>query len=617
MHFPRLRAWLQDDRAAARLLETAVRHEQLVVRLFAPPMQGGLHVLEVPLSTGQIVCILAEPLGLGRPDGVPLGLRPTDPVQTPELFALVERLDRGNAPSGRPGGPSAGGANPAFAHPSPQIPPAQNIAAPRPPAHPAPSPPHVAPQPAPQNVAPARANPQAAARPAHQVPSPVTATQRLPKPSVPVSVKPAEAYVPPPAMRGRAPSLPSPDLYDLIDEGPKSEEASEGLDIEVDVGLEETDGHAEDDDAPTLFQRPEPRAGLPQPGVRPREDFKPAMAKPSGFAGVEHTVVLVAPAPRPSPSPTSAFSPRVEEPSGITAPAADLIGQTIGGKYVIETSLGRGMSGVVYRAQHKGLHRAVAVKVLHRENQDKALLVKRFKEEGRTLSKLEHRNIARVMDFGEEPNGLLYLVMELLAGKSLETLLRAEGKLPVRQVLDIGIQTASGLAFAHDEGVIHRDVKPDNIVLVTHRDDDGKPCDVVKVCDFGLAKLRAGAPTSPDAQQGDGEQTMAGALCGSPSYMSPEQLLGETLDARSDIHALGVTLYEALSGTLPHEGAGLTELFVKKLTGEPTPLRVHLPNVDAALESTIMRALSREKSKRQEDARAFRQELRDLLARLH
>ena len=159
-------------------------------------------------------------------------------------------------------------------------------------------------------------------------------------------------------------------------------------------------------------------------------------------------------------------------------------------------------------------------------------------------------------------------------------------------------------------------MKPDNIVLVTHRDDDGKPCDVVKVCDFGLAKLRAGAQTSPDAQQGDGEQTMAGALCGSPSYMSPEQLLGETLDARSDIHALGVTLYEALCGTLPHEGAGLTELFVKKLTGEPTPLRVHLPNVDAALESTIMRALSREKSKRQEDARAFRQELRDHLARL-
>ena len=590
MHFPRLRAWLQDDRAAARLLETAVRHEQLVVRLFAPPMQGGLHVLEVPLSSGQIVCILAEPLGLGRPDGVPLGLRPTDPVQTPELFALVERLDRGNAPSGRPAVASL--ANPAPVAPTPQISPQPSRSAAQP--HP--------PQP-PQNQAPAKAHPNQVVQPR----SPPTQGSPKPQP-VPVVVKPA-AYVPPAVLRARAPSLPSPDLYDLIDESPNDEEPSEDVDIEVDLGPE-IDAQTQEDDGPTLFQR----APTQQPDVRTGEDARPAMAEPSGFAGVDRTVVLVGVAARPSP--TTGFSPRVEEPAEVTAPAADLIGQTITGKYLVEASLGRGMSGVVYRAEHKGLRRAVAVKVLHRENQDKALLVKRFKEEGRTLSKLEHRNIARVLDFGEEPNGLLYLVMELLAGKSLETLLRTEGKLPIHKVLDIGIQTASGLAFAHDEGVIHRDVKPDNIVLVAHRDDDGKPCDVVKVCDFGLAKLRAGAQTSPDAQQGDGEQTMAGALCGSPSYMSPEQLLGETLDARSDIHALGVTLYEALTGTLPHEGAGLTELFVKKLTGQPTPLRVHLPNVDAGLESTIMRAISREKSQRQEDARAFRQELRDILARL-
>jgi tRNA A-37 threonylcarbamoyl transferase component Bud32 len=606
MHFPRLRAWLQDDRAAARLLETAVRHEQRVVRLLAPPIQGGLHVLEVPLSTGQLVCILAEPVGIGRPDGVTLGLRPTDPVQTPELFALVERLDRGNAPSGLPSGARA--ANPARVAPNPQSPPQPS----RSPAQPTPPQPSVSPaqpiqahvaSPPPQNRAPAKAHPNQAAQPR---PAP---TQRLPKPqAVPVAVKPAVAYVPPPAIRARAPSLPSPDLYDLIDESP-NEDPSEDVDIEVDLDPE-LDAQTQEDDGPTLFQRAPPQ----QPDLRTREDARPAMAEPSGFAGVEHTVVLVGTGERPGP--TSGFSPRVEEPAGVTAPAAELIGQTIGGKYVMEASLGRGMSGVVYRAQHKALRRAVAVKVLHRENLDKALLVKRFKEEGRTLSKLEHRNIARVLDFGEEPNGLLYLVMELLAGKSLETLLRTEGKLPVHKVLDLGIQTASGLAFAHDEGVIHRDVKPDNIVLVAHRDDDGKPCDVVKVCDFGLAKLRAGAPTSHDSPQGDGEQTMAGAVCGSPSYMAPEQLLGETLDARSDIHALGVTLYEALTGTLPHEGAGLAELFVKKLTGEPTPLRVHLPNVDAGLESTIMRAIAREKSQRQEDARAFRQELRDILARL-
>ena len=290
--------------------------------------------------------------------------------------------------------------------------------------------------------------------------------------------------------------------------------------------------------------------------------------------------------------------------------AAKLIGRMLAGKYMVESSIGRGATAEVFRAQHTSLKRPVAVKVLHQENQAYVQFVKRFKAEAHTLSKLEHQNIARVIDFGQEPDGLLYLVMELLVGKSLEVLVEQSGhKLPVRQVLDVGIQTCNALAFAHDEGVIHRDVKPENVILVPHKDEDGKPCDLVKVCDFGLAKLR-----DPDPENAD--ITMGGAVCGSPAYMSPEQILGETLDARTDIYALAIMLYESLTGALPFEAMGLTQLFAKKLLEPPVTLRERMPDVDPRLDAAIMRGLSREREARPKDARVLRQELRAVLATL-
>jgi serine/threonine-protein kinase len=314
-----------------------------------------------------------------------------------------------------------------------------------------------------------------------------------------------------------------------------------------------------------------------------------------------------------APSPPVATAPA----AGLPVPNADqptgnprLIGRTIAGKYTIESSIGRGATAEVFRAQHASLKRPVAVKILHQENAGYLQFVKRFKAEAHTLSKLEHQNIARVIDFGQEPDGLLYLVMELLVGKSLEVVVAESGKkLPVLKVLDVGVQTCNALAFAHDEGVIHRDVKPENVVLVPHRDEDGKPCDLVKVCDFGLAKLRDPDPENTDI-------TMGGTLCGSPAYMSPEQILGEKLDARTDLYALGTMLFESLTGELPHDAIGLTQLFAKKLLEPPTPLRTFLPDVDAGLEAAIMRALSRERNDRQDDARVLRQELRAVLSRL-
>ena len=315
------------------------------------------------------------------------------------------------------------------------------------------------------------------------------------------------------------------------------------------------------------------------------------------------------PAPAPGPAPALAPAPAGQHSSGPGGPIR-LLGRTIAGKYTIDSSIGRGATAEVFRAQHASLKRPVAVKILHQENAGYVQFVKRFKAEAHTLSKLEHQNIARVIDFGQEPDGLLYLVMELLVGKSLEVVLGDSGKkLPVKKVLDVGVQTCNALAFAHDEGVIHRDVKPENVVLVPHRDEDGKPCDLVKVCDFGLAKLRDPDPENTDI-------TMGGTLCGSPAYMSPEQILGEKLDARTDLYALATMLYESLTGELPHDAVGLTQLFAKKLMEAPTPIRSYLPDIDPGLEASIMRGLSREPTARQDDARVLRQELRAVLSRL-
>jgi serine/threonine-protein kinase len=159
-------------------------------------------------------------------------------------------------------------------------------------------------------------------------------------------------------------------------------------------------------------------------------------------------------------------------------------------------------------------------------------------------------------------------------------------------------------------GIVHRDVKPENLMLVSQRDDDGNPKDVVKVCDFGLAKLR-----DRDVDQ-DEDLTGAGMLMGSPAYMSPEQTLGIEIDSRTDIYALGVTLYECVAAAMPHDAMTLTALFGKKVTEAPRPLRSFVPDIDPGLEACIMRALATDRSQRPQTMRAFRDELRTVLAKL-
>jgi serine/threonine-protein kinase len=277
------------------------------------------------------------------------------------------------------------------------------------------------------------------------------------------------------------------------------------------------------------------------------------------------------------------------------------VGRLLAGKYQIDAPIGAGAAATVYRATHKDLRRAVAVKILHAENQSESQFIRRFKAEALTASKLEHVNVTRIIDFGQE-NGELYLVMELVNGKSVDATVAFGGPMPAKRVVDIGIQTCRALTFAHGQGVVHRDIKPENIMLLPDTDDDGEPCDLVKVCDFGLAKMREPA-------DGEGDITVSGMLCGSPAYMSPEQTRGDPIDARTDIYSLGVTMFEALTGALPYEAYTIGELFVKKCTAEPRRVS-SLVAVDPLIDDIVARAMAIDPRQRHQSAKELRTELR-------
>ena len=278
------------------------------------------------------------------------------------------------------------------------------------------------------------------------------------------------------------------------------------------------------------------------------------------------------------------------------------VGRTLAGKYHIDAPIGAGAAATVYRATHKDLRRSVAVKILHAENQGESQFIRRFKAEALTASKLEHVNVTRIIDFGEDA-GDLYLVMELVVGRSLDATVAVGGPLGAKRAIDIGIQVCRALTFAHTQGVVHRDIKPENIMLVADMDDDGEACDLVKVCDFGLAKMREPA-------DGGGEITSVGMLCGSPAYMSPEQTRGDTVDARTDIYSLGVSMFEAMTGTLPYEAFSIGELFLKKCTQAPKRVSQVVPKMDALLDDIIARAMSVDPKARHASARELRTELR-------
>ena len=259
-----------------------------------------------------------------------------------------------------------------------------------------------------------------------------------------------------------------------------------------------------------------------------------------------------------------------------------LIGQIIDGKYRVVKKLGQGGMGAVFRGEHELMERPVALKVLHPHLVQNPELLKRFQHEARVASKLRHPNAIATYDYGMF-QGSPFLVMEFVEGRTLRELIAEEGPLPVQRVISIFRQAGSALAQAHSLGIIHRDLKPDNVMLVPQA--DGSESAVV--LDFGIAKVLT--------EQGSDRTvlTQAGTFFGTPRYASPEQAAEKQPDRRSDIYALGIMMYEALSGEVPFNAPSVMELLIKHLQQKPVPLRKFKPElkISEAMDSIVMKCL--------------------------
>ena len=287
-----------------------------------------------------------------------------------------------------------------------------------------------------------------------------------------------------------------------------------------------------------------------------------------------------------------------DAPHSAAEPTDPLVGRKLaGGKLLIEALVGQGGAGSVYRARHRDLHMSVAVKVMHESYQRDADFCRRFQTEALSASRLDHPNLTRVLDFGQEPDGLLYIAMEFLDGRSLRDILDVEKKLPLARVASLLIQVCSGLTHAHARNVIHRDIKPENLMVVRGLDDDGKESEIVKVCDFGIAHR----PST------DGRAILAGTA----EYMAPELFLEGDADVQSDVYACGVVLYELLTGVMPIPG-DFVQIVARVQVVEPEPPSRHVQGLDARVDRLVLKALSKQKQARHPSVVALRNELRTL-----
>ncbi len=259
-------------------------------------------------------------------------------------------------------------------------------------------------------------------------------------------------------------------------------------------------------------------------------------------------------------------------------------GEILNGKYRIERIIGKGGMGAVLAAHHLMLDQPIAIKFLLGEIAQNEEARRRFQNEGKNAFKIKSEHVCRIFDFGEE-KGMPYMVMEYLEGVDLSQMLEKSGALPVEEAVDYVLQSLEAVAQAHALGIVHRDLKPANLFL--HKNTDGST--IVKVLDFGIAK--AG---NPFGETGGHNLTSTKSMLGSPLYMSPEQLRSaKSVDARADIWALGVILYELLTGTVPFNGETLGELFIAILEQPPMPVMHKRPDVPQVLSDAIMRCLQR------------------------
>jgi serine/threonine-protein kinase len=290
------------------------------------------------------------------------------------------------------------------------------------------------------------------------------------------------------------------------------------------------------------------------------------------------------------------FCPNDGQTLRSAGPASDLVGQVVADRYHVVKKLGEGGMGQVYLAEHVKMGRRSAIKVMNPSMVHDPDAVARFNREASNASRITHPNVCAIYDFGETPDGLIYLAMEFIEGEPLTDLLEREGALPVPRAAAIFLQTADALQAAHDLGIVHRDLKPDNIML-SRRKGGG---DTVKVVDFGIAKAVGG-------NEAGQKVTKTGLVVGTPEFMSPEQLSGDTLDGRSDLYSLALVFFRMLSGKLPFEATSVQETMIKRLTDEPTKLAEARPDLSfpAGLQPVLDAALARTPTERYQTVAKF------------
>ncbi|MEM9620598.1 MAG: protein kinase [Pseudomonadota bacterium] len=270
----------------------------------------------------------------------------------------------------------------------------------------------------------------------------------------------------------------------------------------------------------------------------------------------------------------------------------EILGKLIG-RYEITQHIGAGAMAEVYQAYDPDIDRTVALKILKEENCVNEEHINRFLREGKAAGALTHPNIVTIHDVGTLES-VPYIMMELLEGQPLSQLLQSGDKLPLTTVLRIAMQIADALDYAHDKGVVHRDVKPDNVIV-------GKDGTSIKIADFGIARLDEGAK----------ESTQAGMILGTPRYMSPEQASGESVDGRSDLFSLGVILYEMLTGQKAFDAESMATLIMQIMQKDPPPIRNVVTQVPPGLQNIVAKLLAKKPARRYQSGR----ELHEALAR--
>jgi serine/threonine protein kinase len=276
------------------------------------------------------------------------------------------------------------------------------------------------------------------------------------------------------------------------------------------------------------------------------------------------------------------------------------LGKLIKGRYNVISKIGEGGMGSVYLAEQVSIGRKVALKVLNGSYASDDEFIGRFRREARLAASLNHRNIVTVYDFDQGHDGSLFIAMEYLQGTRLSDVIRRDGPLEISRAVRLATQISEGLNVAHVNGVIHRDIKPDNVMVFGSRG-----AEEIKLMDFGIARMMdAGTTTS--------NLTRAGVIMGTPAYMAPEQAEGTTVSEKTDIYALGIVLYEMLSGTVPFKASTPSAVLIKQLQETPTSLRKLRREVPSALESLVMRALEKKPQKRPRDMREVAEQLQKI-----